>query len=120
MEVKTNFGIGGTKSVFDAGVKALVVKAIYEGKVKQTKEGAVEVFSIINNGKEIAQVRENYKNGGRSTIVFNGKIFTRKDSRNGLGEINKRLSDAASSENLNTVEEKDFEEIYSLAASRSI
>ena len=119
MDVKTNFnGIPRIKSVFDAGIKELLVKAINEGQVKQTEDGDNEVFLVTLNGKEVATVSQNYKDMQRATIIFNGKKYSRKDRHYGDGRINDSLSRASSSESTNTIEEKDFADIYSLVASR--
>lgn len=115
MEIKTNFG---KKSIFDASIKKLLITAITEGQVKQLGDDNIEIFSVLQNGKEIAKIRENYKLG-RSTIEFNGQIFTKRDRHFVTGEINNSLTDSTSAESTNTIDEKDFAEIYSLAAVHS-
>ncbi len=118
MEVKSNFAIG-KKEIFDNATKQLLIKAINASTVKQTEDGDVEHYSIIQNGKEIGHVRENFVKG-RSTIAFNGKVYTKVDKTYVTGEINKRTTLAESPDSLNTINEKDFVEIYSLVASKTL
>ena len=122
VEVTKNFGSGATKQeIFDAAIKKLILQTIKDGFVIQTQDGDIEeyvAYDVVTK-KPILKVRENYS-GGRSTVVYNDKVYTKKDRRYITGDINHRLTDAESPESLNSINESDFSDIYGSIASVAV
>ena len=120
VEAKNKYGSTGKKEIFDQGTMKLMLMILEKAaNVKQTQDGDIEEYvALDNNGKELVRIRENYVKG-RSTIHFDGQVYTKVDRRFFNGEINHKLTDAESSLSANTVNEKDFEKIYGIMASRA-
>lgn len=122
VEVTKNFGSGATKQeIFDAARKKMILQTIKDGFVIQTQDGDIEeyvAYDVVTK-KPILKVRENYSSG-RSTVVYNDKVYTKKDRRYITGDINHRLTDAESPESLNSINESDFSDIYGSIASVAI
>jgi len=120
IDTYNRYGERGKKKIFDTGIKKVIIAALGKaGRVVQTKNGDIEEYVAFDNaGKEILKVRENYLKG-RSTINFDGETYTKVDARYIDGTINHEYTDAESSKSLNTINEKDFSDLYSLIASRA-
>lgn len=120
IETKNRLGETGVKQIFDQGVMKLILMALDKAaNIKQTQDGDVEEYVALDSkGKELVRIRENYKTG-RSTIHFGEHIYTKVDRHFFNGEINRARTDAESSSSANTLNEKDFSEVYRIMASRA-
>ena len=120
IETKNMYGQVGKKEIFDQGVMKLILMTLDKAdQIKQTQDGDIEEYvALDNNGKELVRIRENYAKG-RSTIHFDGYTYTKIDRHFFNGEINHAYTDAESSLNTNTVNEKDFAKVYGIMASRA-
>ena len=114
-------GESGEKEIFDRGVMKMILATLDAAdRITQTEDGDIEEFVAVDKaGKELVRVRENYKKG-RSTIHFDGKTYTKVDRYFVDGRINHRITDAESSESMNTINEREFSELYGIMAVRSL
>ena len=120
IETKNMYGQAGKKEIFDEGNMKLIRMTLDKAaQIKQTQDGDIEEYvALDNNGKELVRIRENYAKG-RSTIHFGGHSYTKIDRHFFNGEINHAYTDAESSLSTNTINEKDFAEVYKIMASRA-
>jgi hypothetical protein len=120
IETKNMHGATGKKEIFDQGVMKLILMTLDRAaQIKQTQDGDIEEYVALDGeGKELVRIRENYAKG-RSTIHFDGHTYTKVDRHFFNGEINHTYTDAESSLSANTVNEKDFAELYGIMASRA-
>ena len=121
IETKNKYGeTTGKKEIFDQGVMKLILTTLDKAaQIKQTKDGDIEEYVALDSkGKELVRIRENYEKG-RSTIHFDGHTYTKVDRHFFNGEINHALTNAESPVNGNTINEKDFEKVYGIMASRA-
>lgn len=112
----------GKSEIFDAAKKQLILQAIKNGFVIQVQDtGDVEEYVAydIATRKPVIRVRENYASG-RSTVIYNDQVYTKRDHHYFNGEINHRLTDAESVDSPNSINEADFSEIYRNIASIAV